>query len=357
MLLQLSDVRTALSSVCSMKMEQPPIQVRIPSTCSMEECCPSLRTMGERHQHHCRCPSLGSVACASIRAKYWRRGITVSVVPTKTVPSIIRTYLDPSAIVWGSAALATFALWGCLVWCWWPSSWSSTPKLVEHGLTFCLHIVFMDLVPNWLTGLCLHRIPFLERWEHRWEHRTAKAGTLSSIFLVATLYAWYALLFMAAIGLGVACTSPAQAGCFHWESIMWLASFSYALVGLILRVIFWVARQIPSTYRRHPLLLKMSRFYWAHFHFHEWSGGVVFGACTPFYDVVFGTCPFDIKWSTPIPFIDFLVCEDKVFETVRHPRKMKWTVWQRVWHIGWLALIVGAIALLTSLQAIGYFEE
>jgi len=136
---------------------------------------------------------------------------------------------------------------------------------------------------------------------------------------------------------------------------MWLASFSYALVGLVLRLVFWYMRHRPIMYQRYPLLLKMSRFYWAHFHYHEWSGGVVFGAVTPFYDVVFGTCPFDIKWSCPIPFVDFLLCEQEVFKTVRDPAKIRWTVWQRAWHIGWLLLIAGLVVLLASLQSVGYF--
>lgn len=207
----------------------------------------------------------------------------------------------PSAVLWGAAALVTFALWGWLVWRWWPQRLSATSHFVEHGLTFVLHLVFMDLVPNWLSGLCLHRVPFLERWEHQWEHQLTMGGQLSSLFLITTLYAWYTLFFMAAFGLGVACNSPSDAGCFHWESSMWLASFSYALVGLGLRLAFWWMRHHPILYRRCPLLLKMGRFYWAHFHFRLDSGGVVFGAVTPFYDVVFGTCPFDIKYSCPIP--------------------------------------------------------
>lgn len=279
--------------------------------------------------------------------------MTVSVVPANKIPRPISMSISAAGVFWGSAAIATFVLWGWHVWRWWPTRWS-TLKLVEHSLSFSLHICFMDLVPNYLTGLCLHRVPFLERWEHRWEHRTTKSSSLWSIFMVTTLYAWYTLLFMAAWGFGVACTSPAHGSCFHWESIMWLASFSYALVGLALRLVFWALRHYPSMYTCCPVLLKLSRFYWAHFHFLEWRGGVVFGAITPFYDVVFGTCPFDIKWSCPIPFVDFLVCEAAVFRTVRHPRKIKWTVLQWAWHIGWLAFIAGMAATLALLQAGGY---
>ena len=303
-----------------------------------------------------RCHSLGAVACAKIRAKHWRHGRTVSVVPAdKTATANIWSHLGGlAAAIWGAAAIMTFALWGWLVYRWWPS-WSSTPKLIENGLTFSLHIVFMDLVPNWLTGLCLHRIPFLERWEHRAEHRLTKEGKLSSLFMVTTLYAWYTLLFMAAFGLGVACSSPGGGSCFDWTSVMWLASFSYALVGLLLRLVFWYMRHFPIMYTQYPLLLKMSRFYWAHFHFLEWSGGVVFGACTPFWDVVFGTCPYDIKWSVPIPFVDFVLCEQRVFETVRHPKRIKWSALQRAWHWSWLLLIAASVVGMVWLQAVGYF--
>merc|ERR1711924_549361 len=95
----------------------------------------------------------------------------------------------PSAIIWGSVALATFTLWGWLVWRWWPQCSLTLPHAVEHSLTFVLHLVFMDLVPNWLTGLCLHRVPSFECWEHRWEHRLTMGGQLSSLFVITTLYA------------------------------------------------------------------------------------------------------------------------------------------------------------------------
>ena len=140
-----------------------------------------------------------------------------------------------------------------------------TDKCIEHGLTFVLHISFMDLVPNWLTGALLHRVPLLERWQHRWEHRLTKSGRLSLLFAITTLYLWYTLMFMAMFGLGVACT--ATRGCWHWESAMWIASFSYAQVGLALRLWLWAARHYPQLYARSPVMLKMVRFYWAHFNF------------------------------------------------------------------------------------------
>ena len=44
-----------------------------------------------------------------------------------------------------------------------------------------------------------------------------------------------------------------------------------------------------------------------------------------------------------------------MFETVRHPKRIKWTAWQRAWHWGWLLLIAGSVAGLVWLQAVGYF--
>jgi len=74
-------------------------------------------------------------------------------------------------------------------------------------------------------------------------------------------------------------------------------------------------------------------------------------------------CPYDIKcekWSVPIPFVDFVLCEKRVFETVRHPKAEEDQVdgppaWQRVWHWSWLLLIAGSVVGMVGLQAVDYF--
>ena len=74
-------------------------------------------------------------------------------------------------------------------------------------------------------------------------------------------------------------------------------------------------------------------------------------------------CPYDIKcekWSVPIPFVDFVLCEKRVFETVRHPKAEEDQVdgppaWQRVWHWSWLLLIAGSVVGMVGLRAVDYF--
>ena len=100
----------------------------------------------------------------------------------------------------------------------------------------------------------------------------------------------------------------------------------------------------------------MSNFYWAHFNYREWSDqSVLFGAITPFYDVVFGTCPYDIKYSVPVPFIDFVFTPIEVFQVPTDPTLIRWTTSQLIWHMGWLIGIGLTMFLLLYLQCLGYF--
>ena len=58
-----------------------------------------------------------------------------------------------------------------------------------------------------------------------------------------------------------------------------------------------------------------------------------YGAGTPFWDVIYGSCPFDIKWGVPIPFVDFYANKDEVFFYYVDPRAIKW-----------LALVISTVA-------------
>ena len=135
--------------------------------------------------------------------------------------------------------LVTYAIWVLLAIRWFPSNWSRI-KLIEHGLIFTLQIVFMDLVPNYLTGMLLHRVKILQIYLHRWEHRLTRKGDISSICLISTLYAWYSLFYMLLWGFVIACNSPANKGCYHWESIMWTASLLYSITGYEVYLILYI---------------------------------------------------------------------------------------------------------------------
>lgn len=77
---------------------------------------------------------------------------------------------------------------------------------------------------------------------------------------------------------------------------------------------------------------------------------------TPFWDVLFGTCPYDIKFSVPIPFLDFALQDSKVFVTLKKPKDIRWTTLQQMWYAMWVAALIGLLVLLSLLQAVGYFK-
>ena len=169
-----------------------------------------------------------------------------------------------------------------------PQNWGSANHWVEHILTFVLHVVYMDLILNWLTGLLLHRISWLRTNLHRSEHAMIKEGKLHHLMQVAFFYGLWTLLHMVAFGLGIACTSPSNhSGCWNWQSTMWVASFAYSLIGLLLRFWFWFAQGSADMCTGSPMMLNLALFYWAHFNPEsEWEDEVVFGSVTPFWDVL-----------------------------------------------------------------------
>ena len=54
-------------------------------------------------------------------------------------------------------------------------------------------------------------------------------------------------------------------GCWNWQSTMWVASFAYSLIGLLLRFWFWFAQGSADMCTGSPTMLNLARFYWAHF--------------------------------------------------------------------------------------------
>lgn len=129
---------------------------------------------------------------------------------------------------------------------------------------------------------------------------------------------------------------------------MWITSFSYAFTGVLLRL--WLWRHKTSNTQKSTISVRMSKFYWVHFYHNEFEDMFCFGALTPFWDVLFGTCPFDIKYSTPFPFIDFILARG-AFETMIEKGSVKWSVPQLLWYSGWLLFIVAQWPLMIYLAA------
>ena len=266
--------------------------------------------------------------------------------------------IRPRKILWFLLLTIEYAGFAALTLRFFPQNWGSANHWVEHILTFVLHVVYMDLILNWLTGLLLHRISWLRTNLHRSEHAMIKEGKLHHLMQVAFFYGLWTLLHMVAFGLGIACTSPSNhSGCWNWQSTMWVASFAYSLIGLLLRFWFWFAQGSADMCTGSPMMLNLALFYWAHFNPEsEWEDEVVFGSVTPFWDVLFGTCPYDIKFSVPIPFLDFALQDSKVFVNLKKPKDIRWTMLQQMWYAMWVAALIGLLVLLSLLQAVGYFK-
>jgi hypothetical protein len=279
------------------------------------------------------------------RLRRWRDGMEPYIPELNKIvlheQSVIQELMRPLTIFWMSWTLALLSLWLKLTVIFWPTD--PDKPLYGHFIMFYSHIVFMDLVPNFATGYLLHKINCLKNNCHKKEHELTKSGELWCIFFITTLYGLYTLFFMCAWGLIVAC--PQEKGCFHWNSAMWIASFSYTVVGLSLRLTLYTARRKPILYSSSKLILNMARFYWAHFHFKEWESYSLFGAQTPFWDVIFGTCPYNIPYSTPIPFLDFFVTDEKVFMKAKNPRAYKWTLKQKIYHMTWAVVVFSLVTV------------
>ena len=196
--------------------------------------------------------------------------------------------IRPRKILWFLLLTIEYAGFAALTLRFFPQNWGSANHWVEHILTFVLHVVYMDLILNWLTGLLLHRISWLRTNLHRSEHAMIKEGKLHHLMQVAFFYGLWTLLHMVAFGLGIACTSPSNhSGCWNWQSTMWVASFAYSLIGLLLRFWFWFAQGSADMCTGSPMMLNLALFYWAHFNPEsEWEDEVVFGSVTPFWDVL-----------------------------------------------------------------------
>ena len=258
---------------------------------------------------------------------------------------------DINCVFWVAATVAMFTCWGNLMVIHLPVNHTTLFNIVE----FSLHIVFMDLVPNYATGWLLHKNDFLRKHQHKWEHTATKEGKLTTIFCITTMYGIWTLFWMLIWGFAVAC-SHGKVNCWHWESAMWIASFGYSIVGLFIRLVFYWARSKPGIFTRRGRFKRtfhnMANFYWAHFNVNEWDDPKVFGAQTPFWDVLFGSCPYDIPYSTPIPFVDFFVYGPEVFNksAVMSVRTCKsWDRKQVMWHRAWvftIALMVGMLPFL-----------
>merc|ERR1711907_711316 len=125
-----------------------------------------------------------------------------------------------------------------------------------------------------------------------------------------------------------------------------------AALQLCLRLASWTLEQRPTLYRDVPAgwlnFLRFTRTHVVFSSFETYTDGkyrgrtmaTVFGSICPFWDVCFGTSPFQIRYSVPIPFVDFTTHSSEVFCTPQNPQEITWSTSQWVWHAGWILAVV-----------------
>lgn len=213
--------------------------------------------------------------------------------------------------------------------------------------------LFLEGVVKFGAGIIAHQCTCVV-WLHKLEHKYAFQNPVKSTFVIACVYVTYyqicawALCFLTMVPSLM--TGTTWAG-----STIPMATLVFEVFEMCIRILMWIMEQRPSIYKRCPrIVLNFMRFFRTHFTFPEfefwegkwggWSSAMGYGAGTPFWDVIYGSCPFDIKWSVPIPFVDFYANKDEVFFYYVDPRAIKWSPLQRVWYGSWLALVISTVA-------------
>lgn len=212
----------------------------------------------------------------------------------------------------------------------------------------------IELFAGMLTGVVAHQVPIL-MWLHQIEHKYAFQHPLNSTFVIGTIYAVMDMAWCAVWCLLFAAPH-------WWAGKPWPGSWVPLIMveeesaAILIRVFNWVLEQRPSMYAYCPdFYLNFLRFFRTHFtmpafdmyegKWEGWSMAMGYGAMVPFWDVLWGSCPFDIKYSVPLPMVDFLVASNDVFCNYIDPRNLKWSATQRVWYSFWLIVNLGAVVI------------
>merc|ERR1712083_1218545 len=101
----------------------------------------------------------------------------------------------------------------------------------------------------------------------------------------------------------------------HWECAIFQATWIQTVILFCIRILMWVMEQRPSMYSYAPTCwLNFLRFFKTHFTmavFEYYESGrykgrtlsTGYGNVMPFFDVVIGSCPFNVRYSVPFLFI------------------------------------------------------
>merc|ERR1719265_1879631 len=192
----------------------------------------------------------------------------------------------------------------------------------------------MDLFLNWCTAKVLHSVNWLRKAQHEWEHRITLGDSFEDILLLLSLYG----LWATASGPVLYFIDDGMRDALEHGRIIYFLGFVYTGIHNGTRLsVRWYHAYHPEAKRllyHNSVLSKFatnySNYYWAHFTFHPWDRTVSLGNAVPFYDVLFGTSAFDIPFSVPIPYIDFIFQPICTFKSPTLPDKIKSTTAQRL---------------------------
>eukprot|EP00930_Biecheleria_cincta_P041828 TRINITY_DN2873_c0_g1_i1.p1 TRINITY_DN2873_c0_g1~~TRINITY_DN2873_c0_g1_i1.p1 ORF type:complete len:529 (+),score=46.59 TRINITY_DN2873_c0_g1_i1:62-1588(+) len=293
----------------------------------------------------CLCCCFFCCPCrASIRRCFSTKPEFVDERTDRSWKSIAFEFLHPETLFWIAVCIVIFCGWGYISWITYPTAMS----MMEHNACMYWSMLYLDFFPNVLTALIYHQCRCCHRL-HKAEHQYVFQSPLKAQFSVGSAYFLYFNCWTAP--MYVLTVIPSFIARTHYQSAIFYATLVQTVILLCIRIVMWIMEQRPSMYMYAPTCwLNFMRFFRTHFtiaafdyyndgRYKGWTRSTGYGNVMPFFDVCLGSCPFDVKWSVPIPFIDFITHEAKVWSNFVDPENIFWTPLQKLWYFSWLFLI------------------
>lgn len=307
------------------------------------------------YQFCCLCCCLCCCPCRkSIRRCFSTKPDFVDERTDRSWKSIALEFLHPETLFWIAVCVIIFCGWGYISWITYPTAMT----MFEHNACMYWSMLYLDFFPNVLTALIYHQCRCCHRL-HKAEHQYVFQSPLKAQFSVGSAYFLY---FNCWTGpMYVLTVIPSIVTRTHYQSAIFYATLVQTVILLWIRIIMWIMEQRPSMYMYAPTCwLNFMRFFRTHFtiaafdyydegRYRGWTRSTGYGNFMPFFDVCLGSCPFNVKWSVPIPFIDFITHKAEVWSDFVDPESIFWTPLQKLWYFCWLSLIAALTTYVFSI--------
>jgi hypothetical protein len=256
---------------------------------------------------------------------------------------------------WFLVCLTVFAAWGYVSTITMPGKMLT---LLEGQIQTYWSMIYLDLFPNVLTAYVYHQYTCCHRL-HKAEHRYIfQSKGIVAQFSVGSAYffyfnCWTAPIYVITV-LPALVTDRVDT---HWECAIFQATWIQTVILFCIRILMWVMEQRPSMYSYAPTCwLNFLRFFKTHFTmaaFEYYESGrykgrtlsTGYGNVMPFFDVVIGSCPFNVRYSVPFPFIDYITHGSKTWCEYVDPADITWTPVQRIWYAFWFLFLIAITVL------------